>query len=204
MKDGQCLPSCGAVKGAKGWSDSTCCSSGCKAGQGNSASWDCDYCCEGDNSCVDTDPPDPEVQPPLPNNFSQVVWLHKNVSKWPVTAKLSSVTFKSTNICLNYDKSNVWPGVEISEDVIVNGNPWVFIYQDGKWYAATWEWLRVKQTCKAKKSVAGDHIKKNPLNEWKPVIGQTYYFMVSGLARIPNITNVEERSNVVKVVWPGP
>jgi hypothetical protein len=63
MKDGQCLPSCGAASGAKGWNDSTCCSLGCKAGQGNSASWDCNYCCEGENSCVDSNPPDPPDPP---------------------------------------------------------------------------------------------------------------------------------------------
>ena len=50
--------------------------------------------------------------------------------------------------------------------------------------------------------MAGDHIKKNPLKNWLPVSRETYYFMVSGLARDPNITNVQERSNPVKVVWP--
>jgi hypothetical protein len=189
-----CGSDCGDGSCAPGVEDCGKCPGDCPCPAGKS--------CEN-SQCVADEPPNPSTQPALPSNFSGVVWLHVNVSKWAQTATLSSVTFKGANICLDYDKTNVWPGVEISPTVIVNGNPWIFVYQNGTWYAATWEWLRVKQTCKASKSVAGDHIKKNPLKDFKPVPGATYYFMVSGLARDPNITNVQERSNPVKVVWPG-
>ena len=65
----------------------------------------------------------------------------------------------------------------------LNGNPWIFVFQDGTWYAATWEWLRFGQTAKSMSSVAGDHIKKAPLQDFHPVSGHVYGFMVSGLAR---------------------
>jgi len=42
--DGECLPSCGAVKNDMGWVGSTCSYSAC-AGAGL-PSWDCNYCCE--------------------------------------------------------------------------------------------------------------------------------------------------------------
>ena len=84
-------------------------------------------------------------------------------------------------------------------------NPWVFIYEGGQWYGATWEWLRAPgQTCKNTSSVAGDHIKQAPFDAasgWTPQSGGTYYFMVSGLAR-GGLKNVQERSQPVKVVWP--
>jgi len=187
-------PICGDGKCAPGVEDCGKCPGDCPCPGGKS--------CQN-NQCKDTQPTNPgNNAKSLPADFSGVVWLHKNVSGWSQTATLSSVTFNGGNICPNYNKSKVWPGVTI-EDTIVNGNPWVFVYQDNTWYAATWEWLRVNQTCKSASSVAGDHIKKNPLKNWLPVPGETYYFMVSGLARDPNITNVEERSNPVKVVWPG-
>jgi len=190
-----------------GWDETTCCNDSCTDGSESGASWDCPLCCKGEGTCADITEPDPpgpgpDETPELPGDFSGVVWLHKDVSGWPQTASLSPVSFKPDNICLTYDKTNVWPGVIIAPDVNVNANPWIFVYQDGTWYAATWEWLRVGQTCKASKSVAGDHIKKAPLKDFKPVAGQTYYFMVSGLARLPEFTNVQERSNPVKVVWP--
>ena len=145
-------------------------------------------------------PPPPPDQPPLPADFSGVVWLHKNISGWAQTATMSSVTVSGSQVCLNYDKANSWPGVD-HVGHIVNANPWIFVYQGGTWYAATWEWMKVGQTCKNKSAVAGDHIKKDPLWDFAPVSGATYYFMVSGLAR-DAVTNVSERTNVVEVVWP--
>ena len=49
-------------------------------------------------------------------------------------------------------------------------------------------------------------LKLDPTNDagsgWTPSSGETLYFMVSALARQPGFTNVSERSNPVKVVWP--
>ena len=148
---------------------------------------------------VRCDMPLPEPPPPV---LSQVVWLHHDVSQWSVTATLSPVTFTSNQICLPYDKADVWP-VDPSQVV---ANPWIFIYhrQEQRWYGATWEWLRPGQTCKFLHAVAGDHIKQPPFDAasgWVPTSGEVYYFMVSGLARLSE-RNVMERSNLVRVVWP--
>ena len=154
----------------------------------------------------DAAPPKPDAKPPAPPplDLSKVKWMHTNVAGWKVTAKLSSVTFKGGLICLNHDKAGVWSNNKINA-VIVNANPWVFIWHKGQWYGATWEWMRPNQTCKNRSSVAGDHIKKKPFDAasgWKPKSGQVLYFMVSGLARMSSITNVKERSKPVKVIWP--
>lgn len=138
--------------------------------------------------------------PGLPFKLSEVTWLHSNVSTWPITSRLSSVKVGASTITLDFDKTNVWPG-QNAASAFVNANPWIFVQQGGKWYAATWEWMRPGQTTKNRKSVKGDHIKKAPLQNFSPVSGQAYYFMVSGLARFSE-RNRQERTNIVKVIWP--
>lgn len=132
----------------------------------------------------------------VPADFAGVVWLYENVSGWAQTSSLS-VSFSGGYINLNYDKARVWPAVNGS-----NANPWVFVFRDGKWYAATFEWLRFGQTSKPMFTVRGDHIKKSPLNNFQPVSGEVYGFMVSGLARDSSTRNVRERTNVVMKRWP--
>ncbi|MGD9975954.1 MAG: hypothetical protein AB7S77_23090 [Desulfatirhabdiaceae bacterium] len=148
------------------------------------------------------EPAPDEVAPQsgVPEDFEGVVWLHANVSGWAQTSKLPSVKFTSTTITLDYDKTNVWPGVYI-DGVLLNANPWIFVRLDGIWYAGTWEWLRPGQITKDINSVNGDHIKVPPLDEGAPVSGVSYGFMVSGLARTSE-RNVLERTNVVMAVWP--
>ncbi len=143
-------------------------------------------------------------------DLGSVEWLHTNVQSWPVTATLSSVSIDSSQICLNHDKASSWSVVTIGDDVDVNANPWVFVWRpdlegdDGRWYGATWEWMRPGTTCKNSFSVAGDHIKQSPFHPtsgWAPSSGETLHFMVSGLARSVE-RNEEERSNTFEVVWP--
>jgi len=141
--------------------------------------------------------------PAGPPNLDTVIWLHADVSDWSETGVLSSVYVSGDQFCLDYDKADVWPIYE-SDGTEVVGNPWIFIWQDETWYAGTWEWLRPGQICKAIDTVAGATIKVAPFEEdsgWVPTSGQTYWFMVSGLARWSERT-VEERTNLVSFVWP--
>ncbi len=135
----------------------------------------------------------------FPSDFAGVKWLHTDVSGWEQTANLN-VSIGSSQITLDYDKASSWPsGNDVGLEL--QANPWIFVKQDGTWYAATWEWMRPGSTSKSRKAVAGDHIKKSPLQNFKPVSGERYGFMVSGLARGGTRT-VKERSNVVWVTWP--
>jgi hypothetical protein len=149
--------------------------------------------------------------PPAPNppalDLKSVTWLSSStdVSGWPETVNLKSISYKSTQICLNYDTSQTakWPTDGSGSDA-VNANAWVFIWHNNKWYGGTFEWLRVGQTCKFLTSVAGDHLKGKPFDAasgWKPQKGQTLYFMISGFARMGK-KNVQERSNYLKTTWP--
>ncbi len=147
------------------------------------------------------DPPDiPPVRRDVPADLQGITWLHTDVSGWPQSATLHSVTVNGGQICLDYDHANVWPGVD-HVGAFVNANPWVFIYHEDRWWAATWEWMRHGQTCKSRAAVAGDHIKRDPFRQWQPRSGEWYGFMVSGLAR-DAVRNASERTNVVMVQWP--
>ena len=150
----------------------------------------------------------PQSSGELPEVLSGVTWLHTDVSGWPVTTTLS-VSFQGGTICLDYDKKDVWPSVAIPRssgdgDVDVVANPWVFLEYGGQWYGATWEWLAVGSTCKNLSSVAGDHIKQFHVipEDWRPASGERLFFMVSALARFSDISNVQERSQFVEIVWP--
>ena len=153
---------------------------------------------------------EPQGQFPPPLDLSQVQWLHTNVTAWPQTSTLSSVTVNPSTICLDHDQASSWTAVNIAPGVDVNANPWVFIWRpdlagsSGTWYGATWEWMRPNQVCKQRYAVAGDHIKRDPYHitsGWAPSPGETLHFMVSGLARGVE-RNQEERSNVVQINWP--
>ena len=138
--------------------------------------------------------------------LSKVNWLHTDVSNWPVTHDLK-VNIGAGLVCMEFGGSATWPTASIPHrsgayNINVNANPWVFVYRDGAWYGGTWEWMVPNGTCKNKSSVEGGHIKRPPLNSWDPVSGETYYFMVSSIARGANLNNYQARTNVVPVVWP--
>ncbi len=153
-----------------------------------------------DNEDDDDEIPNGEVP-----SIDKIKFYHdagREVASWRETTKLS-VGIGNSYINLDYDKRNVWPGIEVFKGKgLLNANPWViFEITKGNWIGATWEWLRVGQTTKSKRSVHGDHIKLSHVDRnWHPAVGQTLGFMVSGLGR-NNRRNVKERSNIVSVAW---
>lgn len=150
--------------------------------------------------------PDPDAGPMGPVDeidLSSLIWLYPDISGWEITSELS-VSFSGTNVCLEYDKKDEWPVVQIFGTTDVVANAWVFAETRGQWYAATFEWMRPGQTCKAQAAVEGGHIKRNPFEAdgWTPESGEELYFMVSGLIRNPTYSNVMERTNIVRATWP--
>jgi hypothetical protein len=145
------------------------------------------------------------VPPPL--DLNDVNWLHTNVKDWEETSQLAVNFPRPGVIRMNFADTHKWPGKTIrhnsgTKDIEVNANPWVFVYKNGQWHGATWEWLVVGNYEKNAKSLAGDHIKQSPLRNWRPKKGETVYIMVSALARNGGDVNVKARTNIVKVTWP--
>jgi hypothetical protein len=126
-----------------------------------------------------------------------VTFLHTDVSDWKITSEITSTSI-GPPLCIEHTKSGRWPVKEGTE-----GNPWVFAKINGRWYGATYEWLKPGQTCKsaATRDQIGPLTKKEPLESWKPRSGEVIGLMVSAPARTGQLT-VAERSNVVLVRWP--
>lgn len=144
------------------------------------------------------------TQPPGPKDAisaSDIQWLGVNVGEWAVTYDLA-VRVQGNKIFYTQDATSRWPTRAIPNRSNGVANPWVIRKRNGKWVAATHEWMTKGQKFKAKSSVAGDHTKRAPHfpNDWKPKAGEEYGFVVSGLCR-GSQRNVRERTNIVKIRW---
>jgi hypothetical protein len=141
--------------------------------------------------------PSPAPAPGAPVDLRQVTWIDPDISGWPETSRITSASIGNPPICINHTKAGQWPvknGLE--------GNPWVIANVNGRWYAATYEWLASGQICKGiDANTIGPHIGRPPLSSWRPRSGELVGLMVSARARFSPDT-VRERSNVVWMRWP--
>lgn len=139
-------------------------------------------------------------------NWSNVDWADTNVSSWTQTSEVQSVTFSGRDISFPHTKAGVWPAnynTTVFPGVPVEGNLWVFAYRNGKWQAATAEWLRPGQTVKKTSNITDAcGALHGGLSSFTPAADELMGFMVSGLARSSD-RNVEERSNVYMQRWTG-
>jgi len=139
-------------------------------------------------------------------DLSEVVWLDEDISEWDQTVDLMEVRFRAggTEFCFVPLEEMAFGEIAV-DGIVVAANTWVFIYQDERWYAATWDWLRRGQACKLSSSLTGDSIRREPFDAfsmWSPTAGEVLYLMVSGVVRGTDLRNQRERSNPVRVVWP--
>jgi hypothetical protein len=149
-------------------------------------------------------PPAPAPPPPPSGggrdeiDLRSVTFLHADVSDWAVTSRITRVSVGAPPICIEHTKAGKWAAGSPATD----GNPWIFANINGRWYAATYEWLKAGQTCKnISRETLGPHTKKEPIESWRPRSGEIVGFMVSRHAR-DGYRSGQERSNVVLVRWP--
>ena len=128
-------------------------------------------------------------------------YLHNSIEDWDVTSKLK-VSVSGSMINLRHSKIRKWPKVDFGDGSYINANAWIGFERDGQWYAVTWAYMRPGVPTRFVHQLSGKSFKIEGFYDWRPVSGETYYFAVSGLARNPQLVNVEERSNWVKFVWP--
>ena len=141
--------------------------------------------------------PDPEKPDPLADAIDpkQITWLGVNVGDWKKTLPLT-VSLSQQFITYEQDGTTIWPS-----RLNTTANPWVIAKLNGKWHAATHEWMTVNQKRKDKRSVHGDHIKRREFGDaWEPTVGEEYGFCVSGLCR-STTRNVSERTQIVLIKW---
>lgn len=137
----------------------------------------------------------------FPDDLSDVVFIESpSVKSWPATARLN-VSVGGGNITLNYDKKGVWPRSARLGGCCV-ASAWGVVKVGGVWHAGTWEYLRPQQTVKKVKAFGGCCHFRGPIGNFRPVNGEIYGLMVSGVARDSlKQNNVRERSNVAIFKW---
>lgn len=134
----------------------------------------------------------------------RVRWLHQDVSGWPITSRITSVTITRSEICVDHTGAGRFPTSRFG-DIDVEGNVWVFYQFGGVWYGATYDWLRPGQVCKAVtgEELGPDQIRIPPMDgSWRgPRSGDEVGFMVSARAR-DGVPAGQERTNIAVVRWP--
>jgi len=142
----------------------------------------------------------------FPNDFSDVTWIDPNISSWAQTANMTA-NVSGSSLVITDSKRNVWPkAFNDTAGDCCNRSLWVIIKLEGRWYASTFEYMRVGQINKFADTVNGQQIKRAPFlrsgYRWEPANGEVYGFMTSGIARFNlDNNNVRERSNVALYRW---
>ena len=145
-------------------------------------------------------------------DLSQVTFLHSDVSNWAITSRVTETSVRPDEVCVYHTKAGRWP---FSRDVFppdeeypngapIAGNIWIFGFINGRWYGATWDWLRPGQECKHESAdtFGRDQIRKWPMDaSWVPKRGDPIGLMMSTIART-SLRAGTERTNVVLIEWP--
>ncbi len=137
-------------------------------------------------------------------NWSNVDWMDTNPSSWSQTSQLS-VSISGRTINVPHSKAGAWPiATPFGDSTTAEGNAWIFVYKNGRWKAATFDFLRPGQTQKDTSNITDAcGALRGELSNFRPTAGQLYGFMVSGISRSGYTNNIQERSNVVMYSWNG-
>jgi hypothetical protein len=158
--------------------------------------------CQGSSSGPEIEPW-PNLNDQIPLN--QVTWRHGDVSMWAQTSTVTSATVGNNTVCVNHTHARIWPYCDDREGgkMGVSANPWVFAKFNGRWYAATYEFLRPGVTCKDIENWPagwGKQTSSGPFNDgWIPQPGEQVGLMASTCLRGGAFGPAYERSNVVLI-----
>jgi hypothetical protein len=139
------------------------------------------------------------------NNVTWLAFSKVNMSTWKETSRITDIRISRKEVCIDHTRKGTWPVKgKTATETGVEGNPWVIVKRNGRWYGATYEWLRPGQVCKFTVvpdayAAFGPHIKIGPMNTWTPRSGDYVGFMISSLARMgpePKGRAAMERSDI--------
>ena len=132
---------------------------------------------------------------------SSVRYLHRDISGWEVVSRITRIDVSGHRICVYHTGAGRLgrsrfgnPG----EQIDVEGNIWVFAQFGGRWYGATWDWLRIGQQCKNESTSAlgPEQIRRAPMDHtWRPRTGDRLCFAMSSRAR-DGVEAGRRRSNI--------
>jgi hypothetical protein len=128
---------------------------------------------------------------------NQVTYLHRNIANWEQISVVTDIRIGASEICVFHTKAGQFP-TSIYGDISIEGNVWVFAPIGGKWYGATWDWLRPGQVCKGENTnqLGVDQIRIPPMDGgWRPPSGSPICFAISARAR-DDVQAGEVRTNI--------
>ena len=135
-----------------------------------------------------------------------------DVRSFPVTSRLTSLSFRPGNFHIDHTRRGMWPPVQIDPDgTTQEATVWVFFHIGGQWYATGGERLRPGQADKMldNPSQIGPGWLYDPgrwgvMTGYVPSPGELVGFMVvAGSTRSDDHVIVRERTGVVLVPFPA-
>ena len=127
-------------------------------------------------------------------NSADITWLGVDVGRWPVTHSLK-VSYTATEIIYDQGATAAWPAKNN-----ISGNVWIIAKINGKWYAATHEFMRPNTRARGKNTLNMDHIERREFEGWSPKQGEQVGHVVTGICR-GDLRNVQERTQIVVNTW---
>lgn len=117
----------------------------------------------------------------------------EDVSAWPETIHLDVTSMSNGKIRWEeIGNRESWPG---EGEKNCNANAWIIReVAPGQYEARTWEWVGSNQTVKNLENIYAD---------WCPRPGEKVGIMLAGMTRNGHEQNVQQRSNIDWVTWPG-
>ncbi|MFO0602564.1 MAG: NBR1-Ig-like domain-containing protein [Polyangiales bacterium] len=134
-----------------------------------------------------------------------------DVRDFPVTSRITSISFRPGTFHIDHERRGMWPPVQIDPDgTTQEATVWVFFHIDGRWYATGGERLRPNQTDKAldnPSSIGPDWLydrgRWGDMTGYVPSPGDLVGFMVvAGSTRSDNHVIARERSGAVLIRFP--
>ena len=156
--------------------------------------------------------------PPIASDFSNVVWIHDNISHWPQTVTLEAskgpgdtinisnngTTCGAGDACWpNFNPSYVAPGDRLYNVFV--GGVWIFVYRDEAWIAGLFDSIiRDQQVVWDHNLHPGSRWPGGLLSDFQPQPCERYGWMIStALPVLSTLYTVDERSNVSEFAWPA-
>jgi hypothetical protein len=139
-------------------------------------------------------------------NPHDVTYLHRNIANWAVISTITNISI-GDGICFHHTGAGQFPQSAFGDpgqEIAVEGNVWVFAPIGGRWYGATWDWLRPGQVCKGETlpALGVDQIRIAPMDHtWNPPSGSPICFAVSARAR-DSVFAGEVRTNIACTTVP--
>ncbi len=131
----------------------------------------------------------------------------KDIANWEETARITNAYVSDGQLCIYHTRLGLWPSTLFASDgTLVEGNQWLFVQINGKWYGGAADWYKPGQACKAVDEGLGyDAFYLNPgspVTSWRPQHGEKIGVMSSTPARMwPSFKTYDERSDIVMIEW---